>query len=240
MSGIVKKILLGFSLLCLIVLGVFCVQLYALNRDRGDGVEAGMQSSESPSDENGTGSGADKQVTDTGPPPSASPSGNNGVSGDAGLPSKPAAPPTGKRYELPMPGALTLVLYADEGLFEHTMLELSDLFTYTGDGTASLAIDFAFFSEGVEKFAESYLDGYAGSGGTSVGAKAAIRGSSLNGVFVSASKDGEIYEAWIHNFEGEEISDMGVVFVLHYRDNAQKSALYGVLDTLEIVAGQSG
>lgn len=233
MGKISKNLIVAFAVLCAIVLIVFCVELIALNRTGGDG---GAAASMSGGPGEGETNDADGQRTppDTNNPGGAGPAGSNSQSGNTNTPTGPAAPPAGTRFPLLMPGDMVLTIYADEDKFKYTELDLAWLYEYKGNSTASLLICLDYMPRGVEEFAKNYLDGYVGNGGTSVDGEDPIGRSSLNGVFVSGEKDGENYEAWIYNFPAKDINDMGVLFVLHYRSDEQKNALYTLLDTLEL------
>jgi len=232
MSRVVKNVVVVFTVLCVIVLSIFCVELYVQNRGPGNG--RGEGESMSGSSSGGTENDPDVSQLD----PDKDPSDGAGKPSDTGRESgTPQPSPLGRRYEIGMPDEMTLVLYVDDELFEHIEMDLRDMYEFKGTGTASLQIVLEFLSAGADALAIDYLDGYVGRGRTSVGEEGQIRHSSLDGIFMSGEKDGEIYEAWIHSFSTGGNENWGVAFVLHYRDNIQKNALYEILDTLSMITG---
>lgn len=233
MSKISKNLLVAFTVLCVIVLVVFCVELFALNKPADDDSAAASLSEGA-----GEGDSADSQQTQTGgsEPGDGDISGNEDHTGNGSTPSGPAGPPEGTLRRIPMLGDMTLFLYVDEDLFKETEMQDSYMYTYAGEGTATLEIPLVFMQFGIDSFAETFLDGYIDTGRTSVGNEGMVGRSSISGVFVYGEIDGEKYEAWIHSFSDVGLDDMGVAFVLHYRSDEQKDALYSILDTLVLVA----
>jgi len=234
MSKILKNVLVVFALLCIIVLIVFCVSLFSLNKGNGGGSETGPSVSGSPPVETGNSPGAKPTATGTPSPTNSGSPGDAGQSADISQTPSPSSTPAGKRYDLLMPDNMTLTLYAKEQSFKYFELQDGYIFTYTGGGTASLEVSLVYLPQGMDTLVKDFLDNYLNGQKTSVGEEGSIGNSTLSGVFVSGDSDGEIYEAWIHHFTNSDINDMGVAFILHYRDDAQKSALYSILDTLDL------
>jgi len=236
MNKTLKNMLVVLVLLCVIVLIVFCVELFTLNKGNGDGAETGQPSSGSPAAETSGSPDAAQTKPATAPSTATGSPADSAQPTDASQTTTPTAPPEGKRYDLLMPDNMVLTLYAKEELFTYS--ELQDyFFTYTGGGTASLDVSLVYMPQGMDTFVKDFLDNYLNGKKTSVGDEGPISHSSLSGVFVYGDSDGETYEAWIHNFTNPDITDMGVAFILHYRDDAQKSALYAILDTLDLREG---
>ena len=228
MSKMIKNFLIVLSLVFTIVLVVFCIELFMLNRRPGDSGDEMLSQHAGNGDDEGAGA-AEPQS-----PPGTAAAAGAGAPVETSRPPEQPPPRTGTRHELLMPGDLLLVLYVQEELFQYTELELAWMFTYTGEGAASLEICYAHMPLGVNALAEHYLDNYVGEDRTLVGNKGPIGRSALDGVFMSGDIDGENYEAWIHAFTIADLEDMGVSFVIHYRDNEQKEAIYSILDTLDI------
>jgi len=129
-----------------------------------------------------------------------------------------------------------LSLHADEELFEFVENENGWWLHYTGGGDASLEIGFAFIPpEGVEELASRFLDNYLDGGESESVGEQRIGRSSLRGLYVSGETNGETYEAWLHSLSEYDVFDMIVVFVINYRDNAQKAALHAIIDTFEMI-----
>ena len=228
MSKTMKNLLRGFTLICIIVLVVFSVELLILNREASGGEET------APPTENNTPTGTKKPV---GTQPSSTLTSNNPSPGESESP-QPSAPPApkGKRYELQVLAAAEkekLVVYAEEEKFEYSMGDYGYEFKYKGDEKARLEITPLVMPRGAAKEAESVLDGYLDGGESNVGVPGKIRRSSLNGVFVSGLKGGVTYEAWLYG--KDENSTEGILFVIQYENDAQKNALHAILDSLDII-----
>ena len=123
-------------------------------------------------------------------------------------------------------------MYVDEELFEQDdEMEAAIKFTYSDGENASLLIHFESLPQGADIRAQSFLDGYLDGNESHIGGLSQIKRSPLSGVFVTGVNDGETFEAWIHVVS----DDIGMAFVIRYRNNEQKNALYALLDTLNIV-----
>jgi len=239
MSKIVKNLLIGFTCVCAVALVVFVVEMVLLNRDAGEGgatvesrsgeEKSGTESPSGAQGENGTGGTGDENTNGTGFDGDEDRDGNANQSGGI----RPQ--PTGKLYELPMPGGLNLLLHAEEDLFEHVMGNNEDHFVYLGEGTAFIEIRFVLMTQGVRSFTERFLDEFVGSGGTTVSGERQIRQSTLRGILVSGEGNGATYEAWIYSFPGDAGDNMGVAFIITYSNDEQKNAIYTVLDSMEMI-----
>ena len=230
MSKTIKNVLLGFTLLCVIILIIFTVELIVLNRNSGAAGNSGNRSISSgistPSGASAVADGIDQALQ-------SSAGSDSTPDQNESSPGASSAQSTGKRYKLLYSVAESLILYADEELFEYDDTNGSDsVFTYTGGGDASLRVSFEGIPLGVEKCAESLLDKYLDGNESSVGDMGQILHSSLSGVFVTGVNDGETFEAWVN---GIADNDIGVAFVIRYHTDEQKNALYAVLDTLSLV-----
>lgn len=234
MKRMLKNGIVIFAAICAIVLVVFCIELFVLNRESGDDdTGAGTSLSESAAAGDDADSDGHKGSQDIQPTNDTDQPGNAG--GGQPTQQQPPPPPTGKRRELPMFGDMNLVLYADEGKFTYIELELSWIFEYMDNDAVTLEVCYVHMPMGVEARAGECLDGYVGAGGTSVGSEGLIGRSPLIGMFASGEKDGEKYEAWIYTFSEVGLDDMGVEFILHYRVDEQKNALYSILDSMSLV-----
>ena len=224
MSNSLKSFIMFFTLLCVFVLIIFSVELVMLNRKAGgDDGSAPRQSGSTPS---GNADG-----------PESPPANTDDIAGSAptGDPSPlPPPPPSGKRYELPMPDDVTLVLYAEEDIFEHEVLSYSDMFTYKGAGDASLEVCLAYMKPSAEVNAVKLLNGYTDNEAAVEGLVAVGR-SSIKGVHVSAIDGEYTYDAWICFILDNDQSEFGVSFALIYQNKEQKDALYSILDTMGMI-----
>ena len=225
-----------FTILCALLLIVFSIELILLNRasDNGDSRsgDAGQSLSGSPSPGSGNG---DANPGSPGPG-STGPTAGTEETAQAGGTTPP--PPRGTRHERLMPDDTHLVFYVDDALFEHTETELEDIldvFTFRGEGTAGLEISFVFMPLGVSAYADSFLEVNYNVGGTTVHGEELIKRSPLRGVFAAGMRNETTYEAWIYTFSNPEFDNMGVSFVIHFQNETQRSALYSILDSLEMV-----
>ncbi|MDR0490723.1 MAG: hypothetical protein LBH28_05710 [Oscillospiraceae bacterium] len=234
MNKTVKNLILIFTLLCIIVLVVFSVELILVNRDTGgkarEPAVSGNVSGNAPS---GTGESDGGQAS--------SPDDGNATSGGAGDSSanKPAQP-TGEQYKLIYSNSETLVLYADEELFEHTHTEISgkDTFKYLDGGNATLEIYQVAIPLGADKRAETCINDYMDGKESSIIGMGPIKHSLLEGVYVVGVNEGETIEAWIHSIPDdteETYDDVGLAVVVKHSNNEQKNALYAILDTLDLI-----
>ena len=237
MGKMLKNLLIVLALVCMIVLVVFCVELFMLNRGGNSGGDDAISSPAGNSAGGGEGEG--QAAPGTNPPSGEGASDDAGrAGGESPSPGRQTEAPSGTRYEhLMPPGDSLLILYADDETFEYIELNDGYLYEYTGGGTASLEVSMVHMPLGIDARAGDYLDGYVGSGGTITGRETPIGRSSLEGVYVHGEIDGEKYEAWIHSFAEVGIEDMGVAFIIHYRNDGQKNALNNILDTLTLVDG---
>ena len=227
MSNIIKNILLGFTLVCVVALIVFCIQIIVFNRgvtpiEAGTGITGGAQQG----DEDGASD------------PDASGDGSGDVNGDGGAdgitpaPITPRPPPQGMRYSWLVTEDNRLVAYAREELFEFTESDRERIFTYTGIGNATLEISFTMIPpQGVAAHLENILNNNSGGNNAEYVGEDLIRGSVLNGYYASIRFGGEVHEAWIHMLQG---SDLALLFLVNYTNEQQLEALNEILSSLDI------
>lgn len=235
MSKTVKSVVVVFTILCALFLIIFSAELILLNRD-SDNSNGEPDPAGSVTAGNGN-NGADKNPA-RGEGNSHADAVGGGASGSADGLRQPA--PTGTRNEQTMPGDMKLVYYVDDALFKHTETELEDVIdelSFIDGGPAGFEIRFVFMPQGVNVFAEDFLEVNFGVGDSSVESEEPIRHSPLRGVFVSGAKNETYYESWIYKFSDPEINDLGLMFIINFQNEDQRSALHGILDTLEMVSG---
>ena len=239
MSRLTKNVLVVFTLLCAIMLIVFCIELIIVNWNSNSEEPTPSLSVSSP--EGNVEKTDEPEVKDSEPPVSTdSPEITDDNGGDVTQETE-NQPPAGKQYQLPMLDDIhTLMLYASEELFEYSEGgEGGDwLFTFLGDGKASLEVasDFITPPGGINALAEKLLINYLDGGEPTVGGERQIGKSSLQGVFVSGDKRGETYEAWIYGPFGGGETGQAVVFVINFANGVQRDAIYTIIDTMEMVA----
>ena len=234
MSRTIKSAVVVFTILCAIFLIIFSVELILLNRDseNNEGAPA-LSGGQPPGNRN-----SDADVTNGSGETNAQASAGGDGAPDRTGESRPPAP-AGTRYEQIMPDGTYLVYYVDGELFGHTLTEEEntiDLFSFGGDETAGLEIRFAQMPQGINAFARDFLETDFGVVDSSVEGEESIRNSTLKGIYSSGTGNEALYEAWIHSFSDREFDDMGVIFIISYQNEIQRSALYRILDTLEMAS----
>jgi len=234
----VKSIILVFTILCVIVLLIFSVELIRQNRNTettpGDG---GPSVSGDPA-----GNGEDHEQEDKDPPSSANGGDDNGGNADV-VDERPGAggqrpAPTGTRYEEPVTRNSKLVFYVDNQLFEFFDPELDEglfLFTFRGDGLAEIHIRFVPVPLDIKAYAGGYLATDFEVRDTVVGEVDYIGLTQLLGVKASGSRDGSNFDVWIHRFTEAGYEDIGLAFVISYQNDAQRDMLYDIINSMEIV-----
>jgi len=226
MRNISKNLFLALTLVCVIALLVFCIQLIVIN----SGVE--------PRQPNSTISGVSPGQGDNTPGSGENPgnNGENGNTGDNGNEQPTIRPqPQGSRNELMIDTSTTLIIYAREEIFNFIQNDLDWQFEYTGSGNAGLEISFVFISlQGAAADAEAFLNNQTGGTGAEYKGDLVIQGSSVRGYHVTANDGGVSYEAWVHQLRG---SDLALAFLINYTNSDQRDALYEVLSSMDIEQG---
>jgi len=232
MNNITKNLLLALTLVCVIALVVFCIQLIVLNR----GVE--------PVGSGATVSGGSQQ-DDEDPDAEESSDVQDGEDGEGGfgdslinaMPATPRPPPQGMRASIMVAENTHLIVYYREESFDFEIGDLDWWFIYTGAGEATLEIAFTQIpQQGAAAHAETFLNNYSGSTTSEFFGDQSIQGSQINGYHVSARAGGGVYEAWLHLLPN---SDLALAFVIYYENDFQKEALYELLSTLSMETGNA-
>jgi len=227
MGNLTKNLLLGLTLVCVIALIVFFVQLIVLNR----GVEPrepGATISADPQQED------EKEDPDAETPDEETPDADEVDGDNEPAQTTPRPQPQGTRHELLVAAdtETKLIVYAKEELFEFVENETNWEFIYSGEGEALLEIGFMFISpRGLASDAETYLSNYTDGSETEFEGEQSIQDSELRGYHLSAQRGSTSYEAWIHALPD---SDLALVFVISYINSQQRDLLYEVLSTMEM------
>jgi len=221
MSSLFKNLLLGLTVVCIITVIVFCVQLIVIN----SGVDRASPGSVS----GGPGQSGNENNDD---PPDGEDGDNEGS--DATPVSTPRPPPQGTRHQLIISDNNILLIYAREEYFNYEEGDLKWLFNYTGGGRAGLEIVFTMIppSQGGDVNAESFLNRYSGGTEATFTREEIIQGSAIYGYHAIDRHGTETFEVWIHDFVG---SDIALAFVIRYENEQQRDALYEVLSSLDII-----
>lgn len=235
MSKIVKNGIIAFTMLCVVVLVVFLVELLVINSENEEGGEP------EPTHTSGTpANGGD--ATDPGQTNSQGTGQQGGESQgtdqDGQNDTRPE--PEGTRRELAISAGMKLVVYSDDEMFEFSEPESEDIrgeFTFRGSGTAKLEIINIYMPQGVSAFATSFLSvNYEVDGSVNHGEQP-IGKSHLSGLEVAGEKDGITYEAWILVFPDAEIEGTGLAIVASYQTSNEMNELnlYEIMDSLDII-----
>jgi len=235
MSKTVKNLLIILTLVCIIVFAVFCIELVMLNRggDKEDDATGG--SSISTSSPTGTASQGSDLAGNSSPQPQINAAPPSGAANES--PGETPIDRTGKRYEWMYSSTEMLTFYVNDELFEHTQMDEGEIFTYLDDENASLEVCLRGLPLGVEACANEILSGYLDDSEAFISGSGPIRRSELTGLFGSGVNNGETFELWIHTMpddDNDAFNDLGIAFVIRYKNNDQKNALYGILDTLQL------
>jgi len=212
MNKTVKKLITVFTLLCALLLIVFAVELFRANRGRDETGEPELPLvAETEPD--------DDPPAENDPPPPI----------EETEPDVSEVEPTGTRHELEMLGGLSLALYVDDTLFEHEANDMSYTFRYAD---ALLEISVIPMPDGPERMYRDFLDDYFDYTGGDIDfyGRVPIGASPLTGYFVSATSGGETYQAWLTEFA--DSPEFGVAFVVNFHNEAQRDAIYNILDTM--------
>jgi len=223
MSNISKNLLLGLTLVCVIVLIVFCIQLIVLNRGVNPAEQGSVISGSSQNEDE------DSDVEDV------DEDGEDDI-GAVDIPTTPRPPPQGTRRQFKVSESNQLIIYSRDELFDFEERDFDWWFLYTGGGLATLEIRHTMISpQGIEVSAVAFLNQYSSSTEATYTGEMAIGGSDLRGHHVTVQHGNETYEAWIHILLD---SDLALAFVICYENEQQRDALYEVLSTLSMEAVQ--
>jgi len=238
MSKTIKNMLIIATLVCVIVFAIFCIELVVLNRsdDKEDDATGGSSiSTSSPAGNTASGPSGNSSPQ---PQINAAPSSGAVVEPPVESPVESPIDRTGKRrYEWMYSTTKMLIFYANDELFDHTQMDEGDIFTYIDDENATLEVCLRGLPLGVEACANEILSGYLDDSEAFISGTGPIRRSELTGLFGSGVNNGETIELWIHTIpdgDNDAFNDLGIAFVIRYKDNEQKNALYSILDTLEL------
>jgi len=225
MNNITKNLLLALTLVCVLVLVVFCIQLIVLNRgvdprDPGATISGGNEQNGADADNEDEDADDGDEDEDTGPDLNT-----------------PRPPPQGRRHSLLVTGNSRLIIHAREDLFEYEERDYDWWFYYIGGG-AALEVTFTSVSaQGISAHAVAVLNTYTGGTDADFSGEEIISGSEIKGYHVSARQDNVMYEAWIHTLID---SDLSLLFVIYYENDTQRDALYEVLSTMHLTGADDG
>ena len=233
MSKTLKNILMGFTLLCVVVLVVFCVELILINRGNNDR-SAPVISNVAPEDpagdelQNGYDPFADDPFNENGPFPPAP----EDISNINAL-----IPPNAQRESFLLSEIAELAFYIDMDFFERFEPPHGLILTHLSDGDAKIEISFDLISPlgGINAHAVNFLYNYLDGGDTVVEGMRSVGNSQVRGVLVTGENAGDTFYAWLIDISDLEAeADLALVIVINYSTDEQRDMIYTVLDTMSI------
>ena len=235
MNKTLKNIIMVFTLLCIIFVIVFCVELFLLNRssNRSPDPVVSTRDPDEPPDEN--------LLTFDDPAPD-DPFGledpfNDLIDDDRTGPAVTPPLTASRQSFLLSAGIAELVFFVDMELFERTDLGDGLFYSYLGDGNAGIEITFAFVHPqgGISAVADTWLHNYLDGADSTVEGERSIGRSPIRGTYVTGvNNNGETYSAWLRSLSDFESDSLALVVVVNYEDTMQSGVIYSILDTMFI------
>ena len=228
MSKILKNIIMIFTLLCVIFVIVFCVELFLLNRESDDTPEPALSN-------NDANDPSDDPFGEDDPFPfddlfldSAEP---DDMSGPGVTP-----PINATRQSFLLSQDAELVFYVDMELFGIEELGSGWYFPYLSDGNAGLEVNFTFIQPqaGIAALADNFLYNLLDGEETIIQGEQSIGRSPVRGVFVTGENNGEIYSAWLRSLSDFGSDTLALVVRINYETDAQRDIIFSILDTMYI------
>ena len=223
MNKALKILIMFFTVVCFIVLVVFCVELVLQNR----GVERGVIQAPAAADDYPNDERSDYNDNDEYEPPD-----------EEELPEEEVPEPLLERFEFEIPnGGFVLRWYVDINRFGHNYGEILEWFVYSdGDATAFLEVHMVQIPEEYENYAVVFMEnrfevqGVPDEEHTYI----TIGNSGLSGIYAKATAEEEIrFETWI--LANPHTPNLGVAITIRYRDYEQFSALEAILDSMQLL-----
>jgi len=228
MNKILKNIIMIFTLLCVIFVIVFCVELFLLNRDSEDTSKPALSNN-------------DAEDSSDDPLGEDDPFGFDDLFSDPGdsgnLTGPGAAPPiNATRQSFLLSQDAELIFYVDMELFGIEELGSGWYFPYLADGNAGLEVNFTFIQPqaGIAALADNFLYNYLDGEETIIQGEQAIGRSPVRGVFVTGENAGETYSAWLRSLSDFGSETLALVVRINYETDAQRDIIYSILDTMYI------
>ena len=233
MSKTLKNIITAFSALCMIVLVVFCVELFLLNRDGASGRDSSSLSGDTadPSDSEGINNSIlifdDLPGSQAQAPPGSPEENDEPAAGPAVAPSLEAQ----RQRFLLAAGIAELVFYVDMELFERSEETGSIFYRHLPDRDSWIELSFAAINpqDGVSVLAEGFL----GSEQIIEGERSIGR-SPIRGTFMTIEMAGETYSAWLRSLADFNTERLALVVVIKYQNIMESDLIFSILDTMYI------
>ena len=240
MSKTVKKLIAFFTLLCVVVLMVFCVELLLLNKNSGDGTGAASSQTGKPG---GTHTGAPSTPPTDTPPQSETPPIGGGPDTSATSPGTDEPPntapsaPNKEQHQIRLADDIALSVSINPNKFDYEQQDMGDIFIYKGGGSATLEIVLDYLPFGAAERAKGFLDMYTDKAQAIIEEEKQVGQSKLIGTHVLAMKGEITYEAWICDIPADDNTAFDLI--IQYRELSQKEAIYDILGTMELVTADS-
>ena len=222
MNTTVKRLITLFTFLCMLLLIVFSVELFMLNRSEDVPVLPSVQPpvQDLPIFQ--------ATLTDI-------PSVDQATPTDINSPSSGEDEPVGIRYEFALVSDVTLIIYVDDELFELEDLEQTWIFKHI-DGVTKFEISPVYLPQGPAVYANNFLDGYLGGEPYGIRGQRPIGNSPLSGVYARGTSGDDVVSGWVSAIDTVDGDNMGMVIVTIHRDNDGETAILAALDTLEMLS----
>lgn len=223
MNKVSKILIMFFTVVCFILLVVFCVELILQNR----GVERGVMQAPAAIEDDPEDEPPDHNDNDEYEPSEELP------------PEEEIPEPIFDRFDIPMPGEeYVLGMYVDINRFGHNTSGVRDWFVYSGGGVAFLDIQMIQIPEASENYAVEFLENQFDVQGVPDEGYTYMADSGLSGMYaiaiVGIAEEEELrYETWILAIPNTP--NFGVAITIRYQDFEQYSALNAILDTMELL-----
>jgi hypothetical protein len=241
MSKVTKNVVMVFTLFCVVMLIIFCVELFLLNRDRDDRPDVTISSN----GENVPTNGEEMQNIDdllqNIPPDETEPALDIPPDNDQPDGVITTTPPQGAHPHTVLlpPGTAELTFFVEIEYFERE--ELGDgngwLFTYLQGEDAWLEVGFMLVPPqgGILEIAQTFLDNYLDDGDYSnFEGERAVANSTVRGLFVTGESEGVTYDAWLRDLADLGESTLALIFVTRHSTDEERDILYRILDTMSI------
>ena len=227
MNTTLKRIILIFTFLCMILLIVFCVELILLNRKEE---EPEPQPPEPPPAELLP---VEPETPPEQPPEEpATPTGMTEPSSGG-----PETEIAGTRYELELVSDVELILYVDDELFEFEDMEQTWMFNHV-DGSTKFEVSPVYLPQGAAVYANTFLGEYLEGEPYSVRGTRPIGGSQIEGIYATGSSGEKTVSAWVSAIETVDGDNMGMVVVMTYSDVEGRDAILSALDTMDMITAE--
>jgi len=233
MSKTLKNIIMVFTLLCVIFLIVFCVELFLINRGSNTTPET-VISGDDPEEPPENLLTFDDPVSDD--PFDLNDPVTDPIDDDRSGPAVTPPLTATRQSFLLSAGIAELVFYVDMELFERSDLGDGWFYSYLAEGNAGIEISLVYVHPqgGINTLANDFLHNYLDGGDTIVEGERSIGRSPIRGTFVTGENGGETFSAWLRSLSDFDLDSLALVVVVNYEDITQSDVIFTILDTMYI------